>query len=449
MVHFWGPRYRDYFVDLCLPALLAPENLPLLRAADDHRFLIATTAADWAAIQRLPIMEKLRSYATPTWLEIADPGQETGAGTTNAILYQNVCQRMLVERAFADRAFGILLWPDVLVSAGTVASLRKHAQSGTQLVLCAALRQTMESVLAELANTGILPPGSRPSVTGQPIVLMPRALASIAVRHLHAEVSIYEHGTPDTPYVSPFKFWRIPGQDGIILRSFFAVPLLMDFGALEQHDTACLDNDIFENTYVRRNFYRDGGMHVVQDSDEIAIVSLTPAAVCQTSTPHPVFRMLAKYDPSGGVRASMGTYARRDPDPLKRDIFRHSIRWHAGELDATWEVENRQISALVDRMAGDYFAIADKKGLHAFPSRLTLDPRCWPAEMLLLWLENAALRALIRPFVRLVRKGLQIVLRRRPKGQPARHFGGQTKPTSQPGGQQSQRQYFKGSVAPS
>jgi len=412
MVHFWGPRYRDYFVDLCLPALLAPENLPLLRAAERHRFLIATTAADWAAIERLPIMEKLRLYATPTWLEIADPGQETGAGTANAILYQNVCQRMLVERAFADRAYGILLWPDVLVSNGTVASLRKLAQSGTQLVLCAALRQTMESVLAELADTGIVPPGSRPSVSGQPIVLAPRTLAGIAVRHLHPEVSIYEHGTAETPYVSPFRFWRIPGQDGIVLRSCFAVPLLMDFGSLDKHDTDCLDNDIFENVYVRRNFYRDGSMHVVQDSDEIAIVSLTPATVCQKVSSHPLFRMLAKFDPSGGVRASLGMYARRDLDPLKRDIFRHSIRWHAGELDQAWEQEEQRISALVDRIAGDYFSIADKKALHAFPSRLTMSPRRWPAEALLLWLENSALRALTRP-IRLIKKGLRIVFRRR------------------------------------
>jgi len=186
----------------------------------------------------------------------------------------------------------------------------------------------------------------------------------------------------------------------------------MDFGSLDKHDTDCLDNDIFENVYVRRNFYRDGSMHVVQDSDEIAIVSLTPATVCQKVSSHPLFRMLAKFDPSGGVRASLGMYARRDLDPLKRDIFRHSIRWHAGELDQAWEQEEQRISALVDRIAGDYFSIADKKALHAFPSRLTMSPRRWPAEALLLWLENSALRALTRP-IRLIKKGLRIVFRRR------------------------------------
>jgi hypothetical protein len=32
MVTFWRAKYRDYFVDLCLPSLPAPGNLPLLNA---------------------------------------------------------------------------------------------------------------------------------------------------------------------------------------------------------------------------------------------------------------------------------------------------------------------------------------------------------------------------------------------------------------------------------
>ena len=55
MVAFWGDCYRDRFVQLCLPSLFAPGNLPRLRAEDGHRFLIATTLTDWAEIERLPI----------------------------------------------------------------------------------------------------------------------------------------------------------------------------------------------------------------------------------------------------------------------------------------------------------------------------------------------------------------------------------------------------------
>jgi hypothetical protein len=47
IVSLWGERYRNYFVDRCLPTLLAEGNFPVLRASEGHRLLIATTQADW------------------------------------------------------------------------------------------------------------------------------------------------------------------------------------------------------------------------------------------------------------------------------------------------------------------------------------------------------------------------------------------------------------------
>ena len=73
MSQFWGQRYRDYFVDYCLPSLLAPDNLPRLRAEDGHCFLIATPSEDWEKIVNLPIMKKLRVFATPTLIETPAP----------------------------------------------------------------------------------------------------------------------------------------------------------------------------------------------------------------------------------------------------------------------------------------------------------------------------------------------------------------------------------------
>ena len=70
MVPFWGERYRRYFTDNLLASLLAPNNLPLLRAEDGHRFLLATTREDWDAIIDLPIMARMRPHVTPTLIEI-------------------------------------------------------------------------------------------------------------------------------------------------------------------------------------------------------------------------------------------------------------------------------------------------------------------------------------------------------------------------------------------
>src|SRR2546430_16552221 len=63
MVTFWGERYRDYFVDLFFPSMLASNNLRLLQAQDEHRFFIATPREDWQAIKELPIMDRPRQHA--------------------------------------------------------------------------------------------------------------------------------------------------------------------------------------------------------------------------------------------------------------------------------------------------------------------------------------------------------------------------------------------------
>src|SRR5271163_4794342 len=109
MIPFWGQRYREYFVDLCLPSLLAPNNIPLLRAEDGHRFLVATTREDWEAIEHLPIMDRLRQHVTLTWIEVDYPPSSDSKARSQyaaSIHHHNHCARKLMEVAYRARAYG-------------------------------------------------------------------------------------------------------------------------------------------------------------------------------------------------------------------------------------------------------------------------------------------------------------------------------------------------------
>src|SRR5437870_4404090 len=90
MVAFWGERYRDYFVDLFLPSMLAPNNLPLLQADDCHRLYAACTEEDWQAIKDLPIMQRVRRHAEPVWVKLSaqppDPPNADGHARYAAVL---------------------------------------------------------------------------------------------------------------------------------------------------------------------------------------------------------------------------------------------------------------------------------------------------------------------------------------------------------------------------
>ena len=265
MVPFWGERYRQYFVDRLLPSLLAPNNLVLLRADQGHRFLIATTPEDWAAIIDLPIMARLRPHATPTLIEIPRPNTDTAPGSSTAYLHQNIAQRLLVAAAFSGQAYASLHWPDTIVSDGMVASLLRHARNGARLVLCPALRQTEELAVSELTRLGYLPRDGRPSVSGEPINVPQRVLADLMVRFLHPEMAIFEEGAPGQPPLAPFRYWRLPNDGGIILHTFHGGPVLMDYGAIENHDLDCLEHNWFEVVYVARNFGIKDGFQVVDE----------------------------------------------------------------------------------------------------------------------------------------------------------------------------------------
>ena len=79
-------------------------------------------------------------------------------------------------------------------------------------------------------------------------------MVDLAIRHLHPEVVIYDWDYIGAPTLSAHRFWRVPGRHGLILRTFYGVPVLMDYRSIEVHDTECLEHDIFENVYVRANF---------------------------------------------------------------------------------------------------------------------------------------------------------------------------------------------------
>ena len=357
IVSLWGERYRNYFVDRCLPTLLAEGNFPVLRASEGHRLLIATTQADWQAMTDLPVMQRVREFVTPQFFEVAIPeAGDAAPGGEEVIRHHAKCQKQLCEVAFRDRAYGSVVFPDTLYSTGAVAALLRYARAGHRLVLCAALRQIEESVLAELDSTGILPLGSKPSLTGQALSIPPRQMADLAVRHLHPEVAIYDWDYIGSPSLSAHRFWRVPGRRGLILRTFYGLPVLMDYRAIETHDTACLDRDIFENVYVRSNFAECGGLHVVGGSDDFMMLSLTPEAISQPYVRRrlPSLPWLQNLDRECGLRASMNYFVGRTQDGLKGALFNSPMYWHADDLDAAWEKKNQEISDLMDRLTGDY-----------------------------------------------------------------------------------------------
>ena len=369
MVPFWGRRYREYWVDLSLPSLLATNNLPLLDVADGHRFLIATTEEDWHAICDLPIMARLRRYAVPVWIKIdLLPEGEDASGYdayTNSVRLQNKAQKALVSAAGARRCYGSLLFPDVLYSDGFVAALLRLAREGYQGALLPAMRQIEEDVLSELTARGYLPAGEKSSLTSRPLHVPQRVMADLAVRHLHPEMILYDQTRPTQRFIIPFRYWRLNG--GLVLHSFYGCLPFIDYAAMPEDHAACLEQGVLENVYASRNFSRFTRVHVVADSDEFAVVSLTPREV--NWSPPDDFAPLARWFPGVArlvnIRHSMQAYAGVCQDAVRRNLFLTPVRWHRDNLDVHWRRNETRIAQTLDRAIGDYIVAARRS---EFPS---------------------------------------------------------------------------------
>src|SRR5262249_18970193 len=152
IVVLWGERFRNYFLDLCLPSLLAPRNLPSLETRQRSKFLICTPPEDWSAITTAPIFARLREFVDPHYLEI--PPHPLGV---LACMHMGTGHRRACELAYAAKAYGCVLTPDMVFADGAVQRLQQLAGEGIELALLPALRFAEEPLFDWLKRRGIDP----------------------------------------------------------------------------------------------------------------------------------------------------------------------------------------------------------------------------------------------------------------------------------------------------
>jgi hypothetical protein len=337
IIVLWGERFREYFLEYCVPSLLAPGNLPALSTETPSKFLIATRPEDWAALTSTPIFEVLRRHILPVYIEMppCPPGR-------SGYQHMSLGHRAACEIAHRDKAYAAVLTPDCMLSDGSVARLQELARSGTQLVVTAALRFGEEPFLGHLRALGVLPTTPRRDMDVAPILATGAQMAYAAVNGFHSETLAYEWETPGIMAISPAAWWRVPGEDGIVLHSLSWAPLLLDYGAIGNHDTSTLDQWTLDGDYLYHNTESIEKIHVVQDSDELFIASWGPLAERAISkTRFPLDKFLAGHFFKQSFYSGFF-------DPLKRRLFFLPVRWHAKPLNEKWSgVEQHAMGELL------------------------------------------------------------------------------------------------------
>ena len=337
IVVLWGERFRKYFLDYCVPSLLSPGNLPALNTSSPSKFLIATRPEDWAAMGETKIFQSLKHYVQPVFIEIPPCPPERSGCQHMGVGHSAAC-----DMAHQDKAFAAVLTPDCMLSDGSISRLQELARNGTELVLTAALRFGEEPFLAHLRDQGLLTGGDR-AATGSPLVIPGRQMAFAAVHGFHSETLAYEWDAPGVLVISPAAWWRVPGEDGIVLHSLSWAPLLLDYASVDDHDVSTFDQWTLDGDYLFNNAGKMKKIHVVQDSDEIFLASWAPLA------DRPVARHRVPFE-----KLIAGNFFRRSFysnffDPLKRKLFFQPVRWHSKPLNEKWDIVEQRAARELSR----------------------------------------------------------------------------------------------------
>jgi hypothetical protein len=326
IVILWGERFRNYFLEFCLPSLLSPGNIPALEPSRRSKFLIATRPEDWAAMAGTEIFRTLERHVEPVFVELPPcPPGRTG------YQHMGVGHGLTCTMAHRDKAYAVLLTPDCMLSDGSVARLAELARAGTELVLTAALRFGEEPFMAHLESLGALPRSSR-SASGASLDISGQQMAFAAVNGLHTETLAYAWDAPGFLLVLPAAWWQVPNQNGILLHCLSWAPVLLDYGAIGgDHDVSTFEQWTLDGDYLFNNSKNLKHIHVVQDSDELFLASWGPLA------DRPIEKHFIPLIGTLVAKAQFGAnYKSAFYDPLKRRLFFLPVRWHGEPLNAAW-----------------------------------------------------------------------------------------------------------------
>lgn len=332
----WGERFRNYFLDYCLPSLLAPGNIPALENKPRSKFLICTTDEDWMHICANRSIMLLEQHIEAVHVRIPPcPPDKSGCQ------HMGIGHRLAAAYAHRKRACAMFLQPDTMISDGAIVRLQELHADGKKLVVCPAVRFDEDRLFA---NLGI--------VTAPRLILDPQKLAQAAAQSLHPETAAYRWDAPYSTTIFPVVWW--PLGDAMIMHTISWEPLLVDYTAIDDHDVSTFDHWTIDGDYLGKNFpVSEDKIHVVQSTDEICFVGFTPA---HEGPQWPRISLLRWRRLRNWVRKGQMRRMFNSVHEFQRELFRLPLVWNGPALAG--EYYNSVVAdALGGKRRGDWVHI--------------------------------------------------------------------------------------------
>jgi hypothetical protein len=298
----WGRSFVAFFLEFCLPSLLADGNLPAFAKRHGSKFILHTTAEDFAIIEASPVYRALIRCMTvePRLIDFS-------IGNAHVTLAR--CHRETMHLADNNHVPAIFLSPDTIWGEGALAAVDRHLSSGKRVVFLLSMRlvkEDAEPYIRKIYNT--------PNRIAWEVSA--RELNALALRFLHPMIEEYffEPGR-GTKLLPMALMWQGPNGD-VLAHSFHQHPLLVYPRKRLAEFLQTIDGDLVQHACP------DPADHyVVQDSDEITVIELSKRS-------HHIPGLFEK-----GSMREVADWALRGANSVHWRLVAAPIRMHAHPID--------------------------------------------------------------------------------------------------------------------
>jgi hypothetical protein len=202
----WGDWHLDAYLNVNLPTLLAPGNLPALREMHNLVYVIHTRSADVARIRGARTFQRLEALVPVTLRVIADEEKLRDPIAAHVEIWQDA-----LREARRTRRFPLLMPPDVLWSDGSLAHVGALLGDSKRAIYAPLLRVTSNSFLPAFRERF----GSSPDLVAVP----GRDLVRMSLEHLHPLMAAYSRASRYFPRHAEMVLWPVAQQGWVRLNS--------------------------------------------------------------------------------------------------------------------------------------------------------------------------------------------------------------------------------------
>ena len=320
IIPVWGSAYTRCLIEIGLPALLAPGNLPALGRHEGNLCHIVTTADDRAAIECASVFRPLADVIDVRFETI----DSVCKVSEDRHAWQSYCYRIGMAAANERGAAMVFLNPDVVVADGGLNSLVMLLHRGKRAVQVLGIRLVKETVVPALISQFT-------SKDRTQLIITPRQLIALAMAHLHPLTKMHLYDAPECDLVPSALFWRV-GLEGMVARCFHLHPMLVHPRVSNAAFSTTIDDD-----YLRAACPSPDDEHVVVDSDEFC--------ACELSGLERGSKGLSRMEPDNDV--AQWAWAAAKPHHFE-NFVRHIVL--RGDLND--EVKWREVCAQADGAVG-------------------------------------------------------------------------------------------------